>query len=75
MIPQLLKKLNAENVIPFLFRMAYKFPELHKEVIQFMAKSCGPVMSKRGIRDTYKDHPDVFDILVDLLEAYNEAQK
>ncbi|KAG0337764.1 hypothetical protein BG000_004991 [Podila horticola] len=72
---QLLSQLDAENAIPFLFRTAYKFPELRKGVIQFVAKSCGPAVSKRGILDTYKNHPDVFDILVDLLEAYDEAQK
>lgn len=75
MIKQILNKLTAKNAIPFLFRTACKFPELRKGVIKFVAKSCGPVISKRGIRDTYKDHPDVFDILVDLLEAYDEAQK
>ncbi|KAG0028181.1 hypothetical protein BGZ81_004962 [Podila clonocystis] len=71
----LLSQLNAENAIPFLFRTAYKFSELRKGVVQFVANSCGPAVPKRGIRDTYKDHPDVFDILVDLLEAYDEAQK
>ncbi|KAF9370663.1 hypothetical protein CPB97_002566 [Podila verticillata] len=68
----LLDNLDAENAVPFLFRTAYKFPELRKPVMQFVVKSCGSVISKKGIRDTYKEHPDVFDILVDLIETYDE---
>lgn len=74
-VEPLLDSLEAENAIPFLFRTAYKFPELRKPVIHFVAKSCGSAISKKGIRDTYREHPDVFDILVDLIEAYDEEQK
>lgn len=70
----LLDSLDADNAIPFLFRTAYKFSELRKPVVQFVAKSCGSTIAKKNIRSTYRDHPDVLDIVMDLLEVYNEAQ-
>ncbi|KAF9313514.1 hypothetical protein BG003_005088 [Podila horticola] len=68
----LLANLDATNVIPFLFRSAYMIPELRGPAVNFVAKSWGPAIPKKNIRSMYKDHPDVFDILVDLLEAYDE---
>ncbi|KAG0025141.1 hypothetical protein BGZ82_010198 [Podila clonocystis] len=68
----LLESLDADNAIPFLFRTAHKFPELRKPVMQFVAKSCGMANPKKNIRNKYRDHPDVFDILVDLLDEYEE---
>ncbi|KAG0028182.1 hypothetical protein BGZ81_004963 [Podila clonocystis] len=68
----LLESLDADNAIPFLFRTAYKFPELRKPVMQFVAKSCGMASPRKNIRNKYRDHPDVFDILVDLFDEYEE---
>ncbi|KAG0084851.1 hypothetical protein BGZ93_010112 [Podila epicladia] len=70
----LLDSLDNDNAIPFLFRTAYKFSELRKPVIQFVAKSCGSSIGKKNIRTTYRDHPDVLDIVMDLLEVYHETQ-
>ncbi|KAF9332173.1 hypothetical protein BG006_004961 [Podila minutissima] len=70
----LLERLDADNAIPFLFRTAYKFSELRKPVVQFVVKSCGSTIAKKNIRSTYRDHPDVLDIVIDLLEVYNEVQ-
>lgn len=70
----LLKSLGAEKAIPFLFRTAYKFPQLRKPVIQYVAKSCGSALSRTNMSNVYKDHPDALDIVMDLLEVYNDVQ-
>lgn len=67
----LLASLGPGNVLPFLFRTAYKFPELRKTVIQFVAKSAGSAIPRKEIRNTYKDHPDLLDIVMDLLDVYD----
>ncbi|KAG0337763.1 hypothetical protein BG000_004990 [Podila horticola] len=71
-LESLLDSLDAENAIPFLFRTAYKFPELRKPVVEFVAKSCGTAIPRKNIRNMYRDHPDVFDILVDLIDEYEQ---
>ncbi|KAF9329652.1 hypothetical protein BG006_007296, partial [Podila minutissima] len=69
----LLEGLHADSAVPFLFRTAYLFEgELREPVIQFVAKSCGPEMSKKKIYGEYKEHPEVLEIVMDLLEAYRE---
>lgn len=69
----LLEELHADSAVPFLFRTAYLFEgELREPVIQFVAKSCGPEMSKKKIYGEYKEHPEVLEIVMDLLEAYRE---
>lgn len=65
-------KLEAANCIPFLFRTAYKFHELREPVIKIIAKTCGSQIAKRSIRDSYRDHPDVIDIIGELFEAHHE---
>ncbi|KAG0025140.1 hypothetical protein BGZ82_010197 [Podila clonocystis] len=72
MLKSLLANLDVANVVPFLFRSAYMIPELREPVVKFVAKSCGSAIPKNNIRCSFKDHPDVVDILVDLLEAYDE---
>lgn len=68
----LLAGLDATNAIPFLFRVAYKFFDVRKPTIQFVAKTFGLATITKDLRNTYKDHPDAFDIVMDLLEAHVE---
>ncbi|KAF9280946.1 hypothetical protein BGZ74_002485 [Mortierella antarctica] len=72
LLHSLITNLDVTNVIPFLFRSAYMIPELREPVVKFVAKSCGSSIPKKNIRNTYRNHSDVFDILVDLLEANDE---
>ncbi|KAG0025139.1 hypothetical protein BGZ82_010196, partial [Podila clonocystis] len=65
----LLAGLNSTNALSSLFRTAYKFEKLRKPVIRFVAQSSGSEIPKKDIRNSYKDHPDLLDILMDLLEV------
>ncbi|KAF9280947.1 hypothetical protein BGZ74_002486, partial [Mortierella antarctica] len=64
----LLANLKRAIAVPFLFRSAYMFAELRKPVVKYITSTIGPAILK-DIRTMHKDHPDVFDNLVDLLEA------
>ncbi|KAG0075305.1 hypothetical protein BGZ93_010110 [Podila epicladia] len=67
----LLEGLHVDSAVSFLFRTAYLFEgELREPVVQFVAKSCGPEMSKKKIYGEYKEHPEVLEIVMDLLDAY-----
>lgn len=73
MLEMLLKELQVSSAVPSLFRTVYLFEgELREPVIQFVAKSCGAGMSKKKIYGEYKEHPEVLEIVMDLLEAYRE---
>ncbi|KAF9385847.1 hypothetical protein CPB97_004422 [Podila verticillata] len=70
----LLAGLDVTNALSFLFRTAYKFDELRRPVIRFVAQSSSSDIPRKEIRNTYKDHPCLPDILMDLLEVSDELR-
>lgn len=68
-IKPLLAGLRATKGTHLFFRTAHKFLELREPVVKFVAKSCGSAVFKKNIRNTYKDHSDVLNIVKDLLDV------
>ncbi|KAF9315164.1 hypothetical protein BG003_003445 [Podila horticola] len=62
--------MDPERAIPFLFRTAYKYPQLRRSVVEFVAKHCVSPTTTSDIRLSYKDHPDVLDILGEIFDAH-----
>lgn len=40
-----------------------------------VAKTCGNQIVKRSMRDSYRDHPDLVDIMGELFQVYLEHQE
>ncbi|KAF9382708.1 hypothetical protein CPB97_006991, partial [Podila verticillata] len=72
---KIVSKLDETNCVPFLFRTGYMFDELRKPVMKIAAKTCGSHIATRSIRDSYRDHPDLVDIMGELFEAYLAQQE
>ncbi|KAG0355359.1 hypothetical protein BG005_005730 [Podila minutissima] len=63
--------LDTQGTVPFLFRSAHLFEDLREPVINYVANTCGPQIASREIRNKYKDHPDIVDILGELFEQHH----
>ncbi|KAG0028183.1 hypothetical protein BGZ81_004964 [Podila clonocystis] len=62
--------MDPQHAISFLFRTGYKYPQLRRLVIEFVAEHCVSPTTMSDIRSSYKDHPDVRDILGEIFEAH-----
>lgn len=47
------------------------FNELREPVIEIVVKTCGNQIAKRSIHDSYRNHPDMVDIMGELFEAHH----
>ena len=45
--------------------------ELHEPVIEIGAKTCGNQIAKRCIRNSYRNRPDLVDIMGELFDAHH----
>ncbi|KAG0339598.1 hypothetical protein BG005_003431 [Podila minutissima] len=66
----ILEGMDPECTIPFLFRTGYKYSQLRSPVIKFVVEHCVSPATMSDIRSSYKDHPDVLDILGEIFEAH-----
>ncbi|KAG0080940.1 hypothetical protein BGZ93_000576 [Podila epicladia] len=61
-------KLDTQGTVPFLFRSAHLFEDLLEPVIKYVANASGSQIASREIRNKYKEHPDILNILGELFE-------
>lgn len=57
------------KAVAFLFRTGYRFQELREPMIKFVVEHCCAVISKKEIRNRYKNHPEFGELMGELLEA------
>ncbi|KAF9301601.1 hypothetical protein BGZ74_006512 [Mortierella antarctica] len=72
---KILAGLTSFMSVDFLFRTGYLYDELRRPVIKYIAKNCGTHIATKTIRDRYKDHPDIVDILGEVFEQYFSLHK